>query len=297
MCRLLNVNSSLSHEYVVKPKSQKNCAATFHTAISSKKASSFIAIKYTNVCIIIISCCYKQQQHQYIITMKATTTIVAIAASAASVNAFVAPSCRTSSSSSVVFMSESETTESAFVADVPAPATDSEDKTFDAVEKMGKGAAKIKRGKKKDDASSSSSSTAKAAATLAPEETFYEGPPAITETIAPTISILTVVGIVPAAAAWARQAWVRYRITNRRIRVTSGIGGKDMAEIVYPDVVELRTVKRLFGDGDMVFFLRDGAKFEMRNVPNFEETIEFILGNVDKSVRDVYRSKGDVGAN
>ena len=194
-------------------------------------------------------------------------------------------------------MSESETTESAFVADVPpAEPTTEEDKTFDAVEKMGKGAAKIKRGKKKG-GDASSSSTAKAAATLAPEETFYEGPPAITETIAPTISILTVVGIVPAAAAWARQAWVRYRITNRRIRVTSGIQGKDMAEIVYPDVVELRTVKRLFGDGDMVFFLRDGAKFEMRNVPNFEETIEFILGNVDKEVKDTYRSQGDVGAN
>lgn len=193
-------------------------------------------------------------------------------------------------------MSEGTETESAFVADVPAPVEEA-DKTFDAVEKMGKGAAKIKRGKKKGGDASSSASTAKAAATLAPEETFYEGPPAITETIAPTISILTVVGIVPAAAAWARQAWVRYRITNRRIRVTSGIQGKDMAEIVYPDVVELRTVKRLFGDGDMVFFLRDGAKFEMRNVPNFEETIEFILGNVDKEVKDTYRSKGDVGAN
>jgi len=192
-------------------------------------------------------------------------------------------------------MSESET-ESAFVADVAPPAAE-EDKTFDAVEKMGKGAAKIKRGKKKGGDTTSSASTAKAAATLAPEETFYEGPPAITETIAPTISILTVVGIVPAAAAWARQAWVRYNITNRRIRVTSGIQGKDMAEIVYPDVVELRTVKRLFGDGDMVFFLRDGAKFEMRNVPNFEETIEFILGNVDKDVKDTYRSQGDVGAN
>ncbi len=70
-----------------------------------------------------------------------------------------------------------------------------------------------------------------------------------------------------------------------------------MAEIVYPDVVELRTVKRLFGDGDMVFFLRDGAKFEMRNVPNFEETIEFILGNVDEDVKSMYRSQGDVGAN
>jgi hypothetical protein len=234
--------------------------------------------------------------------MKATTTIVALAASAASVSAFVTPSQQTHVlqqpfSSSTIFMAESETTESAFVADV-AVAEDESDKTFDAVEKMGKGAAKIKRGKKKGgDSSTSASSSAKAAATLAPEETFYEGPPAITETIAPTISILTVVGIVPAAAAWARQAWVRYQITNRRIRVTSGIGGKDMAEIVYPDVTELRTVKRLFGDGDMVFFLRDGAKFEMRNVPNFEETVEFILGNVDEGVRDTYRAKGDVGAN
>ena len=130
--------------------------------------------------------------------------------------------------------------------------------------------------------------------TLAPEETFYEGPPAITETIVPTISILTVVGIIPAAAAWARQAWVRYKITSRRVRVNSGVGGKEMAEIVYPDIVELRTVKRLFGDGDMVAFLRDGAKFEMRNIPNFEETIEFILKQVDPEVAKLYKEGGDV---
>ncbi len=134
----------------------------------------------------------------------------------------------------------------------------------------------------------------KAPATLAPEEVFFEGPPAITETIVPTISILTVVGIIPAAAAWARQAWVRYKITSRRIRVTSGINGNDMAEIVYPDIIELRTVKRLFGDGDLVAFLRDGAKFEMRNIPNFDETIEFILKQVDSDVVEQYRKKGDV---
>lgn len=127
-----------------------------------------------------------------------------------------------------------------------------------------------------------------------PEEVFYEGPPAITETIAPTISILTVVGIVPAAAAWARQAWVRYKITTRRIRVNSGVGGKEMAEIVYPDIVEIRTAKRLFGDGDLVAFLRDGAKFEIRNIPNFDEAIEFILKQVDKDVVDKYRSGGNV---
>jgi hypothetical protein len=107
---------------------------------------------------------------------------------------------------------------------------------------------------------------------------------------------LTVVGIVPAAAAWARQAWVRYKITTRRIRVTSGVNGKDMAEIVYPDIIEIRTVKRLFGDGDMVVFLRDGAKFEMRNIPEFDETMEFILKQVDKDVAEAYRQKGDVAA-
>jgi len=129
---------------------------------------------------------------------------------------------------------------------------------------------------------------------LTPEEVYYEGPPAITETIVPTISILTVVGIIPAAASWARQAWVRYKITSRRIRVTSGVGGKDMAEIVYPDIVEIRTAKRLFGDGDMVAFLRDGAKFEMRNIPNFEEAMEFILDQVDPEVAKTYRNQGDV---
>lgn len=228
--------------------------------------------------------------------ISAYTLALALAASMSTTDAF-APSntaivsSRPQECSSVQFMAEGESPESAFVADVDA---DEADKAFDAVEKMGRGAAKTKRGKRKSGDTSSKAPT-KAAATLAPEETFYEGPPAITETLAPTLSIVTVVGIVPAAAAWARQAWVRYQITNRRIRVTSGIAGKDMAEIVYPDVVELRTVKRLFGDGDMVFFLRDGAKFEMRNVPNFAETMEFILGNVDKEVADQWKSTSNVG--
>uniref|UniRef100_A0A7S1BB69 YdbS-like PH domain-containing protein n=1 Tax=Corethron hystrix TaxID=216773 RepID=A0A7S1BB69_9STRA len=173
----------------------------------------------------------------------------------------------------------------------PAPAADI---SLDAVETLGRGAAKSKRGKRKGASPASSAAPAKAAAALAPEETYYEGPPAITETILPTASILTVVGIIPAAAAWARQAWVRYRITTRRIRVTSGVGGKDMAEIVYPDIVEIRTAKRLFGDGDLVAFLRDGAKFEMRNIPEFDQALEFILKQCDEEVVKQYREKGNI---
>lgn len=162
------------------------------------------------------------------------------------------------------------------------------------VEMLGRGAAKAKRGKRKGGPVAKKVGKDKSSVTLAPEEIHYEGPPAITETIIPTVSILTVLGIVPAIASWSRQAWVRYKITTRRIRVVSGIGGKDMAEIVYPDIKEIRTVKRLFGDGDMVCFLRDGAKFEMRNIPNFDETMKFILEQVTPDVKKLYLEGGDV---
>lgn len=193
-----------------------------------------------------------------------------------------------------VFAEGEETAASEAVFVPPAETETNDDAVFDKVEKLGRGSAKAKRGKRKSGKGGAPSAAKKSAAALAPEETFYEGPPAITETIAPTVSILTVIGIIPAAAAWARQAWVRYKITSRRIRVTSGVNGKDMAEIVYPDIVEIRTVKRLFGDGDMVAFLRDGAKFEMRNIPNFDEALEFMLKYMDKDVVDQYRLKGDV---
>eukprot|EP00529_Nitzschia_sp_RCC80_P028356 CAMPEP_0113460462 /NCGR_PEP_ID=MMETSP0014_2-20120614/11001_1 /TAXON_ID=2857 /ORGANISM="Nitzschia sp." /LENGTH=262 /DNA_ID=CAMNT_0000352119 /DNA_START=168 /DNA_END=956 /DNA_ORIENTATION=+ /assembly_acc=CAM_ASM_000159 len=201
----------------------------------------------------------------------------------------------TTSSSTVVLSMAGEEEEASAVFVPPAEEQEEgADIGLDTVELLGKGAAKAKRGKRKGGPVAPAASTAKASATLAPEEVYYEGPPAITETIIPTISILTVVGIIPAIASWSRQAWVRYKITSRRIRVTSGIGGKDMAEIVYPDITEIRTAKRLFGDGDMVLFLRDGAKFEMRNVPEFEETMEFVLKQVSPEVAEQYREKGDV---
>lgn len=187
---------------------------------------------------------------------------------------------------------DDKATEAVFLA--PDETSTDEAVSFEVVESLGKGSAKKKRGKRKGASGASTSTATKAAATLDPEEVFYEGPPAITETLIPTISILTVIGIVPAAASWARQLWVRYKITSRRIRVNSGVNGKDMAEIVYPDVIEFRTVKRLLGDGDMVLFLKDGAKFEMRNIPNFDETIKFICKQLDPKVVKTYREMGDV---
>ena len=66
------------------------------------------------------------------------------------------------------------------------------------------------------------------------ETIFFEGPPAASEMIIPALSIVTVLGIIPFVSALARQAWVRYKFTSRRISIASGIGGKEVSEIIYP---------------------------------------------------------------
>lgn len=121
---------------------------------------------------------------------------------------------------------------------------------------------------------------------LEAEITFFEGPPSPTEILLPALSILTVIGIIPFTAALARQIWVRYKFTSRRISIQSGIGGKMKTEIIYQDVSEIRFAYRGFGaSGDMVLFLKDGAKVELRHVPKFKEIYDFVLSKCDEECR------------
>jgi len=141
-----------------------------------------------------------------------------------------------------------------------------------------------------DDAAAASMDVAvtadKSKAMLAPEETFFEGAPSWTEVVIPAISVLTVIGIIPFAFTVARQLWVRFKITSRRISVVSGIGGKDLTEITYDEIYEVKYVFRAFGSvGDMVIELRDGAKLEMRSVPNFPDVYRYIMDKVDPEVK------------
>ena len=64
--------------------------------------------------------------------------------------------------------------------------------------------------------------SAAAALQLVPEITFFEGPPSITETFIPGLSLFTVVGVIPFSASLARQAWTRYKLTNKRLEISSG---------------------------------------------------------------------------
>ncbi|KAK4535248.1 hypothetical protein CDCA_CDCA04G1273 [Cyanidium caldarium] len=122
---------------------------------------------------------------------------------------------------------------------------------------------------------------------LEAEEVFYDGPPSWTELIIPAVSVLTVIGILPFTSAVLRRFWVRYRITSRRIRVQSGYRGRREAEVVYRDIKEVRYVRRFGGSAaDFVLFLRDGAKLELRAVPNFRTTYDYIMARVDHQAPD-----------
>ncbi|MEM6753144.1 MAG: PH domain-containing protein [Cyanobacteria bacterium P01_C01_bin.38] len=113
------------------------------------------------------------------------------------------------------------------------------------------------------------------------EEVYYEGGPHIGDLIIGILIGLTIVGLPLAVGAFVRALWLRYRITDRRISVTGGWMGRDRSDIIYSEIVKIAKVPRGIGLwGDMVLTLRDGSRLELRAVPKFRETYEYISGQV-----------------
>ncbi|MGC6483156.1 MAG: PH domain-containing protein [Synechococcus sp.] len=113
------------------------------------------------------------------------------------------------------------------------------------------------------------------------EDTFYEGGPAKGDLIFNLLLGLTLIGIPFAVGAIVRALWLRFQITSRRISVSGGWMGKDRNQVVYSQIHEVRCVPRGFGAwGDMVLVLSDGARLEMRSVPNFRAAEAYILERI-----------------
>ena len=121
--------------------------------------------------------------------------------------------------------------------------------------------------------------------TISPkEDTFYEGGPANGDLIINLIAGITLIGLPFTFGALVRALWVRYKITTRRISVTGGWLGRDKTQIVYSQISEIRAIPRGLGSyGDMVLVLKDGARLEMRSIPNFRKTENYILEKIEKS--------------
>ena len=116
------------------------------------------------------------------------------------------------------------------------------------------------------------------------EDIFYEGGPANGDLIINLMAGITLIGLPFTFGALVRALWVRYKITTRRISVTGGWLGRDKTQVVYSQISEIRAIPRGLGSyGDMVLVLKDGARLEMRSLPNFRETETYILEKVEKS--------------
>jgi Bacterial PH domain len=109
------------------------------------------------------------------------------------------------------------------------------------------------------------------------EDVFYEGGPALGDLIINILLGLTVVGIPLTVGAIVRALWLRYRITSRRVSITSGWMGRDRTDVIYSDIVKMVTVPRGLGTyGDMVITLKNGSRLELRALPRFREMYDYI---------------------
>lgn len=119
------------------------------------------------------------------------------------------------------------------------------------------------------------------------EEVFYEGGPHIGDLIIALLLSTFVITLPITVPAIARAIWVRYRITNRRVTVTGGWFGRDRTDIVYAEIAKVMTIPRGLGSwGDMVLTLKDGSKLEMRCVPNFRATYDFIESKLSLKAKE-----------
>jgi hypothetical protein len=125
------------------------------------------------------------------------------------------------------------------------------------------------------------------------EDVFYEGGPHIGDLIINSLLAFTVICIPLTVGSIIRAIWLRYRITNRRISVTGGWGGRDRTDIVYSEIAKIVTVPRGIGLwGDMVVTLKDGNRLELRAIPNFRDVYNYISEKISPQARAVSGAMG-----
>ena len=116
------------------------------------------------------------------------------------------------------------------------------------------------------------------------EHIFFEGAPATEDLILNLLAGITLIGLPFTFGALVRALWLRFRITNKRISVTGGWLGKDKSQISYSQIKEVRSIPRGLGSyGDMVLVMKDGARLEMRSMPNFRKVESFINNQINQT--------------
>ena len=121
------------------------------------------------------------------------------------------------------------------------------------------------------------------------EETFYEGGPHPGDLIVNILLGFTIICLPLTVGSIVRALWLRYKITDRRISITGGWQGGDRTDIIYSEIIKVTRIPRGLGLwGDIVLTLKDKSRLEMRSLPNFRETSDYLANRVaDKTGRSL----------
>ncbi|CAN0925929.1 hypothetical protein LINGRAHAP2_LOCUS35027 [Linum grandiflorum] len=84
-------------------------------------------------------------------------------------------------------------------------------------------------------------------------------------------------------AAVSRAFNLRYRFTNLRVTVISGLTGQDRSDFSYKVIKDVQVVPRFIGEwGDVIITLRDGTIVDLRSVPRFREIANYCRSMIEE---------------
>ncbi|XAR65170.1 hypothetical protein NMG60_11009189 [Bertholletia excelsa] len=138
-------------------------------------------------------------------------------------------------------------------------------------------------------------SGAGATASKPSEETvFFDGGAHYGDLLANLLLGFTLLWLPLTLAAVFRAFFLRYRFTNLRVTVISGLTGQDRSDFAYNVIKDVQVVPRFIGEwGDVIITLKDGTKVDLRSVPKFREIAKYCLSKAEKPV--VLKESGPKG--
>ncbi|KAK4791347.1 hypothetical protein SAY86_031760 [Trapa natans] len=126
------------------------------------------------------------------------------------------------------------------------------------------------------------------------ETVFFDGGAHYGDLLANLLLGFTLLWLPLTLAAVFRAFFLRYRFTNLRVTVISGLTGQDRSDFSYKVIKDVQVVPRFIGEwGDVIITLKDGTKVDLRSVPQFREVAKYCLAMAEKPI--VLEEKGPKG--
>ncbi|PHT44211.1 hypothetical protein CQW23_18236 [Capsicum baccatum] len=137
-------------------------------------------------------------------------------------------------------------------------------------------------------ASSSTSSTTSSKPNQ--ESIFFDGGAHYGDLAANLLLGFTLLWLPLTLAAVLRAFYLRYRFTNLRVTVISGLTGQDRSDFSYKVIKDVQVIPRFIGEwGDVIITLKDGTVVDLRSVPKFREIAKYCLSMADKESSGVLK--------